>query len=174
MAPSLPPREPLRARARPAQGRSIMKRAVSLLVAGATIGLAGCILDFDGLSGGVVRASCPECGLCEGGCDGELCSALIDVAPSYTVFRVAIAGGALFTSDPGQSSVVRFTQEEGAATYKTPTTPHAIAVNDQYVFWSTEGDGIYRCEQAGCGKLVKIAAGDVDTAARQMAADASS
>jgi hypothetical protein len=170
-----------------------MKRRVSLLVAGAAIGLAGCILNFDGLTGGDVGgvggpggaggaggsggSSCVDCALCEGSCTAEKCEPLLDVADnSITAFRLAASKGVLFASDPASSSggVLRFTREEGSTLFETPSAPHALAVNEQHIFWSAGGEGLFRCEQAGCAKLVKLTPpGAVDTVARRLAADAS-
>jgi hypothetical protein len=148
--------------------------------------IGGCILDFDGLTGGDGGsdggadgggASCPDCSLCEGFCDanGESCGAILDTAESFSAFRAAVSKGVLFVSDPDPTvgAVLRFTKADGHTVFETPVAPHALTVNDAYIFWSTAGDGLFRCEQEGCAKLVNLTPGNADTVARQMAADAS-
>jgi ferredoxin len=177
-----------------------MNRSLSLLAPAVLLGLAGCILNFDGLTGGKGSGgaggsgsgsgggigggigggggggsgggtSCPGCGLCQGVCSEGKCDAILNMTAGATAFRVAIHNGVLFASDPAEPAIHRFTEGEQPTVFEVPNAPQAIAVDDNFIFWGTESDGMFRCKKADCSKLVELLPAGSDTAPRQMIAD---
>lgn len=155
-----------------------MNRRRRLLAVAFAFPLSGCILDFENLSGGEGggggsggSAACPDCRLCEGACEGGACDAILDLSAGSTSFRVAVVEGALFAGDPASKSLVRLTEGGQPAVFEVPTSPQAIAADDRFVFWGTEGDGMFRCEKADCAKLVELLPGGTDSNPRQLLVD---
>jgi hypothetical protein len=63
------------------------------------------------------------------------------------------------------------TKGEQSEVFEVPNAPQAIAADDNYLFWGTEGDGMFRCVKADCSTLVELLPGDADSAPRQLIAE---
>ena len=173
-----------------------MNRRIALLAPAIALGIAGCILNFDGLTGGETGGgggsggsgggagdsgggggagggSCPDCGLCDSSCAGGKCDAILDAAAGSTAFRVAVAGDVLFASNPASKALVRFTGAPQPAVFQVPNAPNAVAADGQFLYWGTGGDGMFRCNEADCSKLVELLPGGPDTDPRQLLSDGS-
>jgi hypothetical protein len=155
-------------------------RRAAFLAPAFLLGIAGCILNFDGLTGGegggggVGGGSCSDCALCEGLCSDGQCDAVLSATAGATAFRLAVSGGVLFASDPASNAILRLTSAEQLPAFNVPNAPQAVAADDRFLFWGTEGDGMFRCERADCSKLVELLPGGSDAAPRQLIADADS